>query len=85
MNRIEMVQRAKDQLALLTGYKAESISGMQWNGDSWNLTVELLELKRIPNTGDVLATYEVAVDNVGNLITYQRTRRYLRGQMEEHS
>jgi hypothetical protein len=79
-----MVQRAKDQLALLTGYKAESISGMQWNGDSWNLTVELLELKRIPNTGDVLATYEVAVDNVGNLITYQRTRRYLRGQMEEH-
>lgn len=84
MNRIEMVQRAKDQLALLTGYKAESISGMQWNGDSWNLTVELLELKRIPNTGDVLATYEVAVDNVGNLITYQRTRRYLRGQMEEH-
>ncbi|MCG8346599.1 MAG: gas vesicle protein [Chloroflexales bacterium] len=83
MNRIEMVQRAKDQLAQLTGFKAESISGMQWTGDSWNLTVELLELKRIPNTGDVLATYEVAVDNIGNLITYQRTRRYLRGQMEE--
>ena len=39
----------------------------------------MLELSRIPNTTDVLATYEVEVDSDGELMEYRRVHRYVRG------
>jgi hypothetical protein len=43
----------------------------------------MIELKRLPDATDVLATYEVVLDEEGNLLSYQRIRRYLRGQVTE--
>ncbi len=40
----------------------------------------MLELRRIPNTTDVLAIYEVTVDSDGDLEGYRRLHRYVRGR-----
>jgi hypothetical protein len=44
------------------------------------VTVELVELSRVPNSTDVLGCYVVTLDNDGELVGYERVRRYQRGQ-----
>ena len=83
MNGPEIAQRAKEQLAQLTGLKPETVSALAKDEEGWHVTVDLLELKRIPEATDVLATYKTLLDDEGNLLGYQRTRRYYRGEVTE--
>jgi len=83
MDRIEIVQQAKTQLAQVTGLQVDTVSALSRKEDGWHITLEMVELKRIPDGNDVLATYETLLDDEGNLLSYHRTRRYLRGQIME--
>ncbi|MEM1125595.1 MAG: gas vesicle protein GvpO [Bacteroidota bacterium] len=83
MNGPQAAQAAKQQLMDLTGHPADSVSAMRRDDDGWAITVELVELKRIPESSDLLATYEASVNDEGILMTYQRTRRYQRHQVME--
>jgi hypothetical protein len=74
---------ARETVQDLTGYPPEAVSALQWDGESWLVTVDVLELERIPSTTDVLGTYVVQLDEEGNLMGYKRTRRFVRGQAEE--
>ena len=66
----------------LTDFAPESVSGLQWDGETWLVTVDVCELERIPNTTDVMASYVVQLDDSGGLLGYKRDRRYLRGEAE---
>lgn len=77
-----IASEAARQLAELTGKDVEGVTGLQKEDDGWRVEVELLELRRVPTTTDVLATYEVDVDASGDLQGYRRTRRYVRGKTE---
>jgi Gas vesicle synthesis protein GvpO len=77
----EIAARAKEQLTALTGLKASTVSSLSHSEGGWHIVADLIELKRIPESSDVLATYEVTLDDKGNLLSYQRTRRYTRGQI----
>jgi hypothetical protein len=79
----ELTRSARETIADLTGYPPESVSGLQWDGKDWLVTVEVCELERIPNTTDVMAEYVVQLDDRGGLLGYKRTRRFTRGQAEE--
>ena len=71
---------AIEQLAELTGKPSEGVVGIERNGDGdWVVEVEVLELRRVPNTTDVLARYRITADDQGDLTGYQRVRRYVRG------
>ena len=78
----ELTEAAVATVADLTGYEPESVAALQWDGDSWLVTVDVLELARIPNTTDVLASYVVQLDEGGGLLGYRRSRRFVRGQVE---
>jgi len=78
-----LVQRAREQLAAVMGRRADAVSGFAREEDGWRVTVEVVELERIPPSTDVLATYEVQLDADGNLSGYERTRRYVRSQADE--
>ena len=80
---LDIAQRAKEQLARVTGLKPGTVSGLSRDEEGWHITVDMIELKRIPEASDVLATYEVLLDDAGNLIRYQRTKRYRRDQVSE--
>jgi hypothetical protein len=83
MNTPEIALRAKEHLTLLTGLQADTVSSLIRDEQGWHVTADLIELKRIPESTDMLGTYEVLLDDLGNLISYERTRRYLRNQISE--
>ncbi len=70
------------EVSELVGCTAEGVTGIRKNDDGWVVTVELLELARIPATTDVLASYDVHVDSDGDVTEYHRLTRYLRSQVE---
>jgi len=74
---------AAEQLAGLTGRDAESVTSLERDEDGWKVNVEVVESRRIPDSVDILALYEVQVDNAGQLASYRRVRRYTRGRGEE--
>ena len=78
----ELSQAALRTVEELTGYDAEAVTGLQWDGDQWEVTVEVLELSRVPNTTDVMGTYQVQLDERGTLRGYRRTGRRYRGQVD---
>jgi len=89
----DAVREAVRQLAELTGRQPESVLGVQRddgdgngngdNKDGWRVTVEIVEMRRVPNSTDLLGCYEVTLDSDGDLVEYRRTRRYARGQSDE--
>jgi Gas vesicle synthesis protein GvpO len=79
----ELTTIASETVADLTGFSPESVSGLQWDGGTWLVTVEVCEVERIPSTTDVMASYVVQLDERGGIVGYKRTRRYIRSQAEE--
>ena len=75
-----VVRRARDQLAELTGRESEGVLGFERTENGWLVQVELVELKRIPSTTDVLGVYDVELDDNGTVHNYHRTNRYVRSQ-----
>jgi gas vesicle protein GvpO len=76
----ELAQSARRQVAELTGRLPESVLGLRKDDDGWKVTVEVVELSRVPNSTDLLGCYVVTLDEDGELLGYERVRRYQRGQ-----
>lgn len=76
----DLARAARSQLAELTGRVPESVLGLRKDDDGWKVTVEVVELSRIPSSTDLLGVYVVALDDQGELVGYERVRRYTRGQ-----
>ena len=74
-----MAGTAREVVLGLTGKTPESITGLQRSEDGWRVQVEVLEMERIPSTTDVMAIYEVTLDDEGELQGYSRVHRYVRG------
>jgi hypothetical protein len=73
---------ASEQLAELLGREPESVSALKPTEDGWQADVEVVELERIPETTSVMASYRVTLDEEGELVAYERLRRYTRGQID---
>lgn len=83
LSAVELSQAALVTVQQLTGFEAESVTGLEWDGEYWEITVDALEMARIPNTTDVLGSYVVQLDDHGTLRGYRRARRFQRGHPEE--
>ncbi|MGN6797811.1 MAG: gas vesicle protein [Gaiellaceae bacterium] len=77
-----IVERAREQLRDLHGAEAESVSAIHRTANGWRVGLEVVEVHRIPESTDVLATYEVEVDGDGDLLTFERTTRYYRSEAD---
>ncbi len=83
MNGTDAATRAAEHLTELTGREAEAVVGLERADGRWKITLEALELSRVPNTTDVMAAYEVELDDDGGLMGCHRVRRYARGATDE--
>jgi hypothetical protein len=79
------VEAAKAQLQALHGADAEGVSSFERTHDGYRVTLEVVELRRIPETTDVLASYAIEVDRDGDLLSYERVRRYQRSEAVDRS
>ena len=80
LNPPELARAARAQLADLTGRPPESVLGLRKDDDGWKVSVEVVELSRVPSSTDLLGVYEVTLGDDGQLLGYARMRRYQRGQ-----
>jgi hypothetical protein len=78
----ELVREAAKQLAELTGRRPDGVLGLERDDGGWTVTLEVTELQRVPNSTDLLGAYVVHLDENGELVGYERTHRYLRGQAD---
>ena len=84
VGRLRRIGRiALEELEALVGCPAEGVTSIRQNDNGWVVTVEVLEMGRVPETTDVLASYEVHVDPDGEVTEYHRRHRYLRAQVED--
>ncbi|WP_217212522.1 gas vesicle protein [Streptomyces sp. AC550_RSS872] len=81
---MEVLRQARAQLAELTGKAAETVSSFEQTEDGWVLEIEVLELARVPDTMSLMASYQVDLDQQGQLTGYRRVRRYERGRSDAH-
>lgn len=75
----EIAEIATRDIAQLTGKKPLGATSVMPTDDGWTVEVEVVEDRRIPSSTDMLAMYEVVLDLDGELLSYRRTRRYIRG------
>ena len=80
----QLLQVAREQVADVTGREVEGISGLHRNGDdTWIVSVDVLELQRVPSTMDLLATYEVTLSDDGDVLGFERRRRFHRSAVDD--
>lgn len=80
VSAMKVARTAAAQLAELTGREPECVVGIQRTEDGWEVELEVVESRRIPDSTDILATYRVETDDEGDLTGYQRASRYVRGK-----
>lgn len=80
----EAIERVRRDLPGLLGRPIEAVLGLERDDQArWHVTVQVVELSRIPTSTDVLGSYAVTLDPDGELDGYRRLRRYLRNQADE--
>lgn len=80
----DVARQAREQIEELFGKPVEDVSAIARgeNGNGWTVTLELLELPRVPDTTSVLGSYEAVIDGNGDLVEAKRVRRYARNQTD---
>jgi hypothetical protein len=80
----EAIKRARESAAEMLGRPVESVLGLEPDdSNGWKVTVEVVELERIPRSTDVLGAYVMSLDKSGDLTAARRERRYYRNQADE--
>jgi hypothetical protein len=80
----ELAQQARQQVSEMTGLQPGTVTGFDRAGDDrWIVTVEVVELARIPNTMDVIGTFEVTLSEGGELVGLRRRSRHRRSQTDQ--
>lgn len=79
-----ILEKAKSELAALTGMKPVSVIRAYKDDAGWHVHVEMLEMSRIPPATDVLGEYEVLLAEDGAMLRFERKGIRLRSEpMEE--
>ena len=79
MNKV--IEKAKEGLSELTTLKLSTVIGASEDEESggWKVMVELVEKTSIPDSMDLLGTYEVLLDEGGEIAGFERRGMRKRG------
>lgn len=76
----DVMATARREFEMITGRPVEAVSSVHRHDGGWTLCLEVVELRRVPDSTSILGTYETIVDADGSVIEYERTGRYYRNQ-----
>ena len=79
----QLGERAKEQLARVTGFKPVGVVGVSRDNGGWQLSIDMLEMVRVPDSTDLLGTYLVSLDEKGEIVRFQKRGSHLRGEPQE--
>lgn len=83
MESKEIIEKAKKELADLTGFKEPAGIGLKKEKEGWLVTVEITEKKSIPEGMDIIGTYDIHLDAKGDLLGYEKIAMRKRMDTEE--
>lgn len=71
---------AIQQISGLIAKQPEMVTSIEPDDEGWRIEVEIVEDRRVPSSSDILALYQIELDESGELQAYRRTQRYVRGK-----
>ncbi len=83
MEVTELVNKLVADFPPLINLPASSVLALSRSEDGWVVSIEMIEKKSIPDSMDVLACYEVSLDDGGNIRAFTRGRLRRRGDTAE--
>lgn len=73
---------AMEKMNRLMGLRPSHLVGIAKEADGWKVTLEAVTRKAIPDSCDILAVYEVYLDDEGNLGSFSRIKLRKRGDTD---
>ncbi len=77
---MNLAEGAKEQLAEVTGFSPVAAVGGFKDDEGWHISVDVLEMARLPESTDIIGTYVVTLDPEGNMVKFEKKRARLRGE-----
>jgi hypothetical protein len=81
----ELISRTKQQMQAITGMAPETVSRFDRAQDGWSVGIDMVEHQALPRTYDLLASFDVSLDETGEIKCWHRTGRFLRNQQTTES
>lgn len=79
----DAARRAVRGFTGLLGLEVRGVTGARRTEDGWSVLVDVIELERVPQSTSLVATYRVDVDERGELVSYERLRRFTLGATDQ--
>jgi len=82
----ETIDQGKQSLSILEkalNRKTESVISISKEGKEWEVLVDVLERRAVPDTQDILGTYEMRLDEKGELLGYKQVMTKRRADLVE--
>ena len=80
----QVIDRAKKQLSELVERKPSGVLGITHDEEGWHVKLEMLEREAIPSHMDLLARYDVLLDEEGNVVKFDRGELRTRGEATKY-
>jgi hypothetical protein len=68
----EVGDEALNQIEYLLKKKSQGVVGISKEGEYWNVQIEVLERRAVPDVMDILGIYEMKLDTDLNVMEYRR-------------
>jgi dTDP-glucose pyrophosphorylase len=81
----DITKIAKERLVELTGFSSPSAIGVNKEGETWRVIIEIVEKPSPVSNLEVLGIYEVCLDVNGNLLEYKRKNMRKRIDIQRES
>jgi len=79
----EVINAAKEQLQSILTLDVANVIAASKTDDGWDVKIDLVERKAVPDTQDLLGTYDIILDEEGNIVSYERKKIRKRMDLEE--
>jgi hypothetical protein len=77
----DIVEKAKEQIAEATKLPINTVVAVSREKEKgWKVSIEMVEMKRIPDAMDSLGLYDVYLDEKGELQNFKRKSMRARGE-----
>lgn len=80
---IAVQKTVRSNTADLVGHELDSVTEISERDGAWRAVVDVVERPSIPDTQDILARYEIDLDESGSITGFRRLDRYRRGETSE--
>ncbi len=69
----QLIEISREELSKVTGLELSTTLGASKDERGWRVSMEMIEKHSIPDQMDILAVYDVIIDDDGKLVEFNRT------------